>query len=96
MGRPVEIITVDRSTGGEADVRYARADDQSVWRVRCKLEGDRVIWRTIDAFGANSGLGRWRDGPDDGRITVALNVDRIRVTETFSDGSASVNELQFD
>jgi hypothetical protein len=96
MGRPVEIISVDRSSAGEADVRYTRADDQTVWRTRCKLEGDRVIWRGIDPFGPNSGVGRWRDGPYDERINVAVDGNRIKVTQSFSDGSASADEFDFE
>lgn len=92
MGRPVEIISVDRSSGGEADVRYTREEDRSVWKTRCRIDGDRVTWRGIDAFGPGSGLGRWRDGPYDSRITVAIFETRIRITETFEDG-VTVHEI---
>jgi hypothetical protein len=86
MGRDVNTISVTRFRDGETDVEYIRPDDQSVWKIRCKVEGDRVIWRGIDSFGPGSGLGRWRDGPSDPRITVGLAGARVRVAEAFEPG----------
>lgn len=53
MGRDVGIIRVDGERAGIANVSYVRPDDGTLWGYRCKLEGNRIIWATID--------GRWRD-----------------------------------
>ncbi|QGZ96518.1 hypothetical protein [Terricaulis silvestris] len=95
MGHPIEIMHVERVRDNEADVRYNRPSDGMLWRTRCKMENGSVVWRTIDAFGPGSGLGRWRNGPDDSRISVAIarRRDALRVTEEYSDGSRSVHEI---
>ncbi len=93
MGHPIEIVHVERVRNGEADVRYNRPNDGTLWRTRCRMEAGAVVWRTIDAFGPGSGLGRWRNGPNDSRITVAIRENALRVVEAYPDGSASQREF---
>jgi hypothetical protein len=83
MGRDPATISVINSED-EMTVGYARPSDGSIWRYRCKINGNRVIWATE--------TGRWRDDPQDGRITFdALeSATKIRITENHTDGSSTV------
>ena len=94
MGHRVDIVRLDHVRNGEADVLYNRPSDETLWRIRCKMDGGALVWRTIDALGPGTGLGRWRNGPYDARITVAVQGNTIRVTQTFSDGS-NIHDVEF-
>lgn len=75
MGRPVSIISATEKAGGEVALSYTRADDGSVWKYKCKLDGDRAIW-------AAEG-GRWRTHPDDGVVKFSVDGSSVEVTESY-------------
>lgn len=64
-------------------IRYARPSDGKVWTNDCRLVGDRVMWRTVDAFGPGSGEGRWRSDPADEGVTFSVAGDEITITTAF-------------
>ena len=82
-GRSPSIMKVVRENAGTIRIRYARPSDGKVWTSDCRLEGDRVLWRTVDASGAGSGEGRWRDDPADEVLTYLLDGTRVTITTAF-------------
>ncbi len=82
-GHPPRIVRVVNSSKGVVRVRYTRPSDGKVWTNDCRVEGDRVVWRTVDAFGRGSGLGRWRTHPADEVITYTIADDQLSITTTF-------------
>jgi hypothetical protein len=93
MGRDVAIIGVVKIEDGIAYTSYTRPSDSSVWKNRCKIEGDRIVWGTVDAFGPGSGFGPWRVRPDDERVTFSIRGPDITITEVYADGSRSQKSL---
>lgn len=79
MVRSPSIVKVTSNEGGLVRLWYKRPDDGKRWTYDCKVEGDRVIWRTINAFGDN-GAGRWRttENDDDIRFTISGNKVTLR------------------
>lgn len=82
-GHPPRIVEVVSSAGGIVRVRYTRPSDGRVWTNECRIEGGRILWRTVDAFGPGSGLGRWRTDPRDEVFTYSIAGDRVSITTTF-------------
>lgn len=79
--------SIMKATGDELiRVTYRRPDDGKSFTNECKLEGDRIVWRSVDAT-PGAGLGPWRtrDGDDDLRFQV--DGKRVKITTTYSDGS---------
>lgn len=88
-GHKPAIMKVVSTEGGLVRVRYSRPSDGKVWTNECRIDGERVIWRTVDAFGAGSGAGRWRTDPADETVTYKLEGPTVQITTSYSDGSAS-------
>ena len=87
-GRDPAIIKVERVADGVAHVGYARPDDGKVWKNQCRVEGNRVIWASVDLNGPGSGPGRWRTDAEDEVVTYVLDGGTVKVKITYSDGSA--------
>lgn len=81
MGRPVSIISATEKAGGEVALSYTRSDDGSVWKFKCKLDGDRAIW-------AADG-GRWRTNPDDGVVRFSVDASSLEITESYGGNVAT-------
>lgn len=73
-------------------VEYRRPDDNKLWKSDCRIDGDRIVWRGVDAFGDN-GPGRWRNGPADEILTFKL--EGSAVTTNSSDGSSASETYNF-
>jgi hypothetical protein len=86
-GHSPEIVSVTSATDDSIVVSYVRPDDGKEWTNECRFEGNRVIWRTIGAFGG-SDPGRWRDAPLDEVITFTVQDASVTITTTYSDGSS--------
>lgn len=88
MLRPVNIITVDSLTDTFATVSYTRPDDGTLWRQKCKLVGDHVVWGAID--------GRWRDRYDlEERLilSVAKDGSQFSIQQIHPDGSGDTRSF---
>lgn len=83
MGRPASIISATEKAGGEVALSYTRADDGSVWKYKCKLDGDRVVWATEG--------GRWRTHPDDGVVRYTIGASFLEVTESHN-GAVAISK----
>ena len=88
MGRDPTIIKIDRVANDAIYLSYVRQDDQSKWKYKCKLEGNRIIW--------GSDTGRWRSHPMDSKVTFKVTGNSITVTDSFSDGSSSSETYSLD
>ena len=88
-GQKPSIMKIASNDRGLVRVRYARPSDRKVWTNECRVDGGRVIWRTVDAFGAGTGAGRWRTDPADENVTYKLEGPMVQITTSYSDGSAS-------
>ena len=86
-GHSPSIVKLVSDDGEIVRVRYNRPDDGKQWINECRFEGDRVLWRTVDAFGSGSGTGRWRDTPADESLTFALKGGDVTISTKYSDGS---------
>lgn len=75
--------TIHATTAGdEIRLSYVRENDQTEWKYKCKLDGDRILWA------ANPG-GRWRNHPLDEKIYYrVLPGGFLEIEEYFSDGSS--------
>lgn len=93
-GQPPSIMHASLVDEENVLVSYARPSDGKNWHNECKFEGNQVVWRGIDAFGAGSGPGRWRDGPYDERISYEVNPDRVTINMVYSDGSTSSEHFE--
>jgi len=63
-------------------VRHRRPDDGSVWTSECTQDGDKVVWRAVDAFGPGSGPGRWRTHPMDEVLTFRIDGSRVDIIQS--------------
>jgi hypothetical protein len=84
MGRDVSIVRSDGVREAIASVSYVRPNDSKVWKYRCRVSDQKVVWGTIDAFGPSSGFGPWRDRPGDEVITYRLDRGGVAITQEFS------------
>ena len=84
FGRSPEIVKSKHIGGGTFKVSYVRKSDGTHWHNKCRVEGNRIIWGAYD--------GRWRTHSADPKVTFAMTAEKIVVTETFLDGSATVKK----
>lgn len=78
MLKSPKIISVKKA-GDNFIVSYTRPDDGQEFKYKVKIEGDRAIWANID--------GRWRDSPEDEKLTFSEADRKLLIIQTFSDGS---------
>jgi len=76
-------MKIVEGSSGTVRIRYVRPSDGKLWTNDCRVDGDRILWRTVNAFGAGSGEGRWRDDSADEVLTYAIDGDQITITTTF-------------
>ncbi len=81
MGRDPKIMR-KKSAGEESEISYVRKEDGSKFSYRCKLDGDRVVWKTY--FPEEKKWGRWRDG------SGVYNEDAV-ITYSTKDGVLKIN-----
>ncbi len=63
---------------------HVREVDQTVWRSRCKLQGNKVIWGPIRSDGTR---GRWFTNPQhDSVVTWRIADSFIHIREVWPDG----------
>jgi hypothetical protein len=79
MGRNPSIVKISSVQGNVTYLSYVRKSDNTQWKVRCKLEGNRVIWAADN--------GRWRTGQYDSKIIFSVNGSELKISEKYSDGS---------
>ena len=70
--------------GGVTRVLYRRPDDGKLWTNDCRLDGNRIMWRSVDVI-----PGRWRDHPADEVLTFKVKGKTVELLTTYSDGSTA-------
>tara|TARA_Y100000815_G_scaffold262911_1_gene276856 strand:+ start:3117 stop:4010 length:894 start_codon:yes stop_codon:yes gene_type:complete len=76
FGRAIDTISGER-INQTIVVHYRRPQDNQRFEYSCKFSGDVVIWRGM----LEDGWGRWRDHPDDPRVTFKLNEKQVIIQE---------------
>ena len=69
---------------GVTRVLYRRPDDGKLWANDCKVDGDRIMWRSVDVV-----PGRWRNDPADEVLTFKVTGKSVELLTTYSDGSGA-------
>ncbi|NHB89868.1 hypothetical protein C5471_20035 [Photorhabdus tasmaniensis] len=67
-----------------AYMHYIRPSDNSLWKIKCRLNGDRVEW----AFSNVDNIGRWRIEENDKKITFSISGNSLKLIDIYSDGSS--------
>ncbi len=89
MGRPVSGMDSATGSGGIAGVSYIRSQDKQKFEYQCKVASPNVVWRTkIDGS-----WGRWRDHPDDGKITFKMSDGILSIAESYGGSDATVKSF---
>ena len=88
MGREPSIIRIDSVQENTSYLSYNRPSDDSHWKYRCTLKGNKAIWATD--------TGRWHTHQDDSVITFSVIVDELNIFEKYSDGSSDVDKYTLD
>ncbi|MGK3141062.1 hypothetical protein [Pantoea sp. C2G6] len=84
FGRDYKIMQLDKvDADGIAYVHYNRPSDNTRWAIKCRLEGDRVLWASDNP----DSTGRWRNHPADAVITYSINGNNLTLKQLYSDGS---------
>lgn len=86
---PIDAINIDRIERGIMYLSYKRISDNTEWKQRCKIEGNKVIW----AANWDPKEGRWRTGPYDEVITYQIAEEQITIKQVFSDQSELVKKF---
>lgn len=94
FGRNVRTLKASEVTAGVTRISYRTPDDRKLWKLDCQVDGEKIVWRTVDAFGSN-GPGPWRDRPDDDTLTFKLSGKAVAVTEYYVDGSTATETYKF-
>ena len=84
MSKNVGIVAFDGKSGSSYKLHYIRDSDRSRWDFRCYLDGNTLIWATEG--------GPWRTRGGDAPVNWRVSVpdDRLTITESYADGSATV------
>lgn len=84
MNQPPIIIKVNKS-GDLYIVSYKRKLDSQKFSYKIKFKGTQIIWANLE--------GRWRDSSADEKIRFAEENNKLKIIQTFNDGSESVKEF---
>lgn len=93
FGRSASIMKVVSKTGDIVRIRYNRPDDGKQWTNDCRVEGKRILWRTVDAF-PGDGPGIWRTRPDDDVLTFEIKGKKIEILTAYA-GTSDTNVETF-
>ncbi len=85
MNQSPSIIKVNKSNDLYF-VSYVRKSDFQKFDYKIKFDGNQIIWANVD--------GQWRDNGVDERIAFVEERNKIKIVQTFSDGSESVDEFK--
>lgn len=88
FSQPIGNLSVQSQGKEITHVSYTRQSDGSVWKNKCKVTDDRVIWGSQD--------GRWRDSALDEIITFKAANSKITILQTFRDGSSISNSYDLN
>lgn len=85
MAHPPEIVNV-KYNGEYYYVYYNRPDDGKKFDYKIKITGNNITWGSED--------GRWRDTKLDEKINYSEKDNKLKIIQTFNDGSTIIKEFQ--
>lgn len=85
MNQPPSIIKVKKEDNLYI-VSYNRKTDSQKFSYKIKFKGMQIIWANLE--------GRWRDSSVDEKIRFVEENDKLKIIQTFSDGSESTEEFK--
>lgn len=86
FAQPLKIMKVMSNEGGIVRIRYNRPSDGKRWTNDCRVEGERIIWRTVDAF-KGDGPGVWRVRPEDEVTTFRIDGGNVTIITKYPDNA---------
>lgn len=85
MGQPSKTIKV-KNENGLYVVSYIRKSDSKKFDYKIKIDEEAIVWANLD--------GRWRDSEYDERISFEESDNKLKIIQTFSDGSVDIKEYK--
>jgi len=87
MGHPVSIMKAAANDGDVVRVQYNRPSDAKLWKADCRVSGDAISWRYVDAT-AGSGPGQWKSIGELGEsMTFKTEGEDVTINQDFGGGS---------
>jgi len=85
-GHKPRIMKVVSNKDGVVRIRYARPSDGKLWKNDCRVSGNQVEWRPVDADGPGSGESRWRSSDYGEKVTYKIKGRKVEITTHYPDG----------
>ena len=85
-GHKPRILKVMSNKDGVVRIRYARPSDGKLWKNDCRVSGNQVEWRPVDAEGPGSGESRWRSSDYGEKVTYKIKGRKVEITTHYPDG----------
>ena len=85
-GHKPRIMKVMSNKDGVVRIRYNRPSDGKLWKDDCRLSGNQVERRPVDADGPGSGESRWRSSDYGERVTFEIKGPKVEITTHYPDG----------
>ncbi|MBK5146039.1 hypothetical protein I2494_20450 [Budviciaceae bacterium BWR-B9] len=92
FGKPTNIIKVKNSSDDIYHLSYVRPDDKKLWKFKCKLSGNNIIW-TEEGYESDRWLGK---GTVDSLVNFTINGKTLEITEIYSDNSTNKELFQLN
>lgn len=86
FAQPLKIMKIMSNEGGIVRIRYNRPSDGKRWTNDCRVEGERIIWRTVGAF-KGDGPGVWRTRPEDEVTTFRIDGGNVTIITKYPDNA---------
>lgn len=85
-GQDVADIQIDGLEGRVVNASWRAPVDGGRRRAQCRVEGDLVTWKPVDA--TDPGQDRWMNQAGDPVTRFVLDGDRVTINQTLPDGAA--------
>jgi hypothetical protein len=93
-GHKPRIMKVMSNKDGVVRIRYARPSDGKLWKNDCRVAGNQVEWRPVDADGPGSGESRWRSSDYGERVTFEIKGRKVEITTHYPDSAPEAESFE--
>lgn len=94
MGREAKIMKSLKSDPSLPEISYTRNDGKN-YRYNCKIEGNRITWRTYFNDYSKTGWGRWRNENGDSVITYEVKEQTLFIKNSSTGEIYKFNKQNF-